>query len=109
MPRAKGVPSSPGRRVFESQWAAQAGRPLEFDLLDWDPKPNKLFDAVMQVLASGAQVFIKPGSGGRSFGIAIWEGDDRHPATWFYEVEELDAWCEGTIARGQDIQSEKRG
>jgi hypothetical protein len=90
-------------------WAEQTGKPLEVGFLDWDPNTAQFFQAIMEVLASGAQVFLRPGSGGRSIGIAIWEGDDRHPATWFYEWEELDQWTAGVVAKGEAMRARKSG
>jgi hypothetical protein len=46
------------------------------------------------VLSTGAAIFARPGSGGRAIGIAIWEGDTRHPAKWLYEASELDDWSQ---------------
>jgi hypothetical protein len=64
-------------------------------LIQWDPKTEPLVAAIMEILASGASVFLRPGSGGRAIGVAIWDGEDRHKPTWVYEAEELDAWAEG--------------
>lgn len=63
-------------------------------LTDWDPKTEPLIAALLEVLASGATVVLRPGSGGRSVGVAIWEGDQRHPPKWCYDADELDQWAE---------------
>jgi hypothetical protein len=61
---------------------------------EWDPKTEPLVQALLQVVASGATVVLRPGSGGRAIGVAIWEGDVRHSPTWVYDAEELDTWAE---------------
>lgn len=93
MPRAKRVPSTPARRQFESLWAEVAGKPLEYTLADWDPDAAALVQAILEIVGSGASVFMRPGGGGTTLGIAIWEGDERHPATWFTEHEEVNQWA----------------
>lgn len=101
MPRAKRVPSSPARQLHERLWAEVAGAPLEYSLADWDPNAAQFLQAVLEIVNTGASVFIRPGSGGRALGIAIWEGDDRYPATWFSEFEELDAWTKRVVEQAE--------
>lgn len=60
---------------------------------DWDCKTDLVVEALLAVVASGATVVLRPGSGGRSVGIAIWEGDERHAPTWCYDSEEVDNWA----------------
>lgn len=60
---------------------------------EWDPKPEQLVQAILEVVASGATLVIRPGSGARSIGLAIWEGDTRHAPSWVYDAEELDEWA----------------
>lgn len=74
-------------------------------LADWDPKAQPLVQALLEVLATGATVVLRPGSGGRSFGIAIWEGDVRHAPKWLYDNEEVDQWAESI----NDIAEARRG
>lgn len=62
----------------------------------WDPKQIQLVDALLSIVASGSTVVLRPGSGGGAVGIAIWEGDTRHPAVWCYTSEEMDEWS-GTV------------
>jgi len=66
-------------------------------LTQWDPKQESFVEALLEVLASGATIVLRPGSGGRSIGVAIWEGDTRHAPQWCYEAEELDNWSQGII------------
>lgn len=71
----------------------QTGEHQGVTLADWDPKPEPFVQALLEVLATGATVVLRPGSGGRSFGIAIWEGDVRHAPKWLYDNEEVDDWA----------------
>lgn len=66
-------------------------------LKDWDPKQVQLVEALLQVLSDGATLMIRPGSGNRSIGIAIWEGENRWPPTWCYDAEEVDSWAENVL------------
>lgn len=68
-------------------------------IAEWDPKPENLLQAVLEIVSSGATLVIRPGSGARSMGLAIWEGDVRHAPTWVYDAEELDNWASGILAR----------
>lgn len=70
-----------------------AGRRHEPTLAEWDPKAEPFTQALLEILASGATVVLRPGSGGRSFGIAIWEGDERHAPKWLYDNQEVDEWA----------------
>jgi len=67
-------------------------------LTQWDPKSDALIEALLTIVASGATVVMRPGSGGRSLGIAIWEGDERHAPQWSYDAEELDQWASRILA-----------
>jgi hypothetical protein len=78
-------------------WAALAGGPPEYTLANWDPKSEQLVTALFEILASGSSVFLKPAGSGQSMSIAVWEPDERHPGTWFAEVDELDAWAARVI------------
>lgn len=109
MPRAKSVPSSAARQRHESLWYDNFGSPPENHLTSWDPDASRFFEAIAAIAASGATSVIRPGSGGRSLGIAIWEGDDRHPPIWFHEHEELDAWTARILERAEAIKQKQSG
>lgn len=99
MPRAAGKPKSEAvTRERQLMWA-QAGQYNVPTLRDWDPKQVQLVEALLGILESGATVVLRPGSGGRSVGVAIWEGDFRHAPTWMYEAEEIDTWAESILLR----------
>lgn len=93
--------------------SAQQQRRLLFEMVgshegetlrQWDPKMQPLVEALLGIVATGAVVLLRPGSGGRALGVAIWEGDVRHPASWFYEPGELDDWSLMILKRlGGDI------
>lgn len=68
-------------------------------LADWDPKTVDLVTALLGILDTGSAIFLRPGSGGRAIGVAIWEGDVRHPAKWVYDAEELDQWADTILSR----------
>lgn len=70
----------------------QTGTLPDFGLADWEPRHEEFVDALFEVLGQGFTVVLRPGSGGRSVGLAIWNGDSRPPAKWFYDQDELDAW-----------------
>jgi len=97
MPRERKRPTSAAvveeRRLI---WAQTGGR-NEPALSEWDPKASQLVEALLGVLGTGSTVVIRPGSGGRSVGVAIWEGDYRHPPKWCYEAVELDDWAAGVL------------
>lgn len=60
---------------------------------DFDPKAEALVEALLHVVSTGATLVLRPGSGGRSLGIAIWEGDFRGAPQWLYDSEEVDNWA----------------
>lgn len=94
MPRASKSSQQPTAKSEERRLIyAQFGAYPESTLQDWDPKPDQLVAAILQVVSDGATLVIRPGSGNRSIGMAIWEGDARHAPKWCYDGEELDEWA----------------
>lgn len=73
---------------------------------DFDPKAQPLVEALLHIVSTGATVVLRPGSGGRSLGVAIWEGDARYAPTWLYDSEELDNWA-STVLSMKQAQEEK--
>ena len=94
MPRGAGSNGqlTPKQEQNKLLWA-QLGSVYEPAVNEWDPNAEVLVSALLEVVKSGATLVLRPGSGGRSIGIAIWEGDVRHPPIWIYETEELDSWA----------------
>jgi hypothetical protein len=90
MPRGSGKQTTPAiveqRRILWEMTGENEGDGLR----QWDPKAVEVLDALLGIVSTGAVVLLRPGSGGRALGIAIWEGDVRHPAKWCYESSELD-------------------
>lgn len=70
----------------------QTGEVPDWVLDTWEPMHVQFFDAIAEILGQGNTVVLRPGSGGRAIGIAIWRGESRPPAKWFYDQDELDAW-----------------
>jgi len=101
--RGKGdeTPAAKEQRVL--LWGSY-GKIAQPELSSWDPKQEPLIEALLTVVESGATLVLRPGSGGRALGLAIWEGDFRHPPVWVYTAAELDDWASEVIerARGRD-------
>lgn len=100
--RAK-KPETTYPKVAIQQWWQQTGTQFEYKLSEWDPDTAIVVQAILELLEDGLTVVIRPGSGGRAIGIAIWQGDNRPPAKWFGDQDEMNAWCttivEAAIAR----------
>lgn len=104
MPRGSGKQVTPVRQEQRRLLFEMTGEHDGEGLRQWDPKAGPFLEAILGVLGSGAAVFLRPGSGGRAIGVAIWEGDTRHPARWVYEASELDDWSHLILKRlGGDI------
>jgi hypothetical protein len=82
--------------IFRSL-STQLGHIPDYTVADWDPDMQRFGQAILEILASGSVVFMRPGTGGQSFGVAIWEGDERHPAKWLHEQEHVDAWAHAVL------------
>lgn len=79
----------------------QTGSVVDYEIGDWDCKPGVL-EAILAILSTGSAVFLRPGSGGRAVGIAVWEGDTRHAPKWVYDASELDDWAEWVRQRAEE-------
>lgn len=104
MPRGSSKQATPAvvdqRRILWEMTGENEGDGLR----QWDAKSGDVLDALLGIVSTGAVVLLRPGSGGRALGIAIWEGDVRHPAKWLYESAELDDWARLILKRlGGDI------
>jgi hypothetical protein len=75
----------------------QTGKLPEYSLTEWDIKTEAMVTALLEVLSTGASVLLRPGSGARSIGWAIWEGDARHAPKWLYSDEEVDEYVAGLL------------
>lgn len=107
MPRPTKVSDSPKAREQKQLLWQQTGSMDNSELASWDPKQVDVVQAILEVLSTGVSIYIRPGSGGRALGIAIWEGDVRHPAKWLYTAEELDEWASDTLDRAAEIKGRK--
>lgn len=85
----------------------QTGTVPDWTLETWEPRYESFFDAMAEILSQGNSVMIRNGSGGRAMGIAIWRGDSRPPAKWFYDHDELNEWCEHVL-RVKKAREEKQ-
>ena len=109
MPRQGKPRETPAKMEQNRLMWATYGKKARLLVNSWDPKQVQLVQALLEVVASGATVVLRPGQGGGSIGIAIWEGDFRHPPEWCSTSEELDFWAEGIIlavAQGEGSDKE---
>lgn len=99
MPRAKSTTESREKLSQNGALWGTFGKSAVIQVASWDPKQEPLVQAILEVLTTGATVVIRPGSGGGSLGIAIWEGDNRWPPRWCYDSTDVDAWADEVLAR----------
>jgi hypothetical protein len=104
MPRAKGGRETAAKLAQNGALWGDYGTRDVYELTGWDFKQEPFIEALLEVLSSGATVVFRPGSGGRSIGIAIWEGDIRHAPMWCYGSEEIDRWAEDVIRRVEGMR-----
>lgn len=102
MPRERAKQTNPAKTDQQRILWEMTGDFEGNEIWQWDPKESDLIEALLWVVSSGATVVMRPGSGGRAMGIAIWEGDVRHPPKWCYEADELDAWSQRVLAMKQN-------
>jgi len=99
MPRTSKPRETPAKLQQNATMWGIFGKGATISVASWDPKQVQLVEAILEVVASGATVVVRPGSGGGSVGVAIWEGDNRWPPVWCYTSEDLDAWADGVLDR----------
>lgn len=92
MPRGSARQVTPAQQQQRKLLFEMTGDHDGSELLHWDIQTEPFVEALLGIVSTGAVVMLRPGSGGRALGIAIWEGDVRHPAKWFYETAEVDDW-----------------
>lgn len=110
MPRGKReVPGEAEQRAQNAAWWAQTGKRLEHPLWSWDNDTAACWQAVLELLSSGNTVCIRPGSGGESLGIAIWEPVNKRPYVWFGADVELDDWAKGLVEAAAAYRSKMDG
>lgn len=68
-----------------------------YGLSDWDPDTAAVTQALLDLTGAGLTVVLRPGSGGRALGVAIWQGENRPPAKWFGDQDEFNAWARGIV------------
>lgn len=96
MPRKKSEPVLTAQTMFAELYA-QLGAVPDYTCADWDPDMQAFGQAILEVVGKGGTLFVRGGSGGQSVGIAIWEGDTRHPAKWLQDAEGINAWAEAVL------------
>lgn len=96
MPRGKAQAVTTEQGIFSALTAQLGGIP-DYTIADLDPDCSKFCQAILEVTAAGGSLFMRSGSGGQSLGIAIWEGDTRHPAKWMGDAEGINAWSEAVL------------
>jgi hypothetical protein len=107
MPRDRGKPKETPEKLAQNRlmWGT-FGKGTKISVASWDPKQVEVVQAILEVVASGSTVVLRPGSGGGALGIAIWEGDTRWPPVWCYTSEEMDAWANGVLERVEGIRED---
>lgn len=99
MPRPVKPKETPEKLAQNRLMWGTFGPTTVLSVTSWDAKQVQLVDAILEVVASGSTLVVRPGSGGGAIGIAIWEGDHRHPPVWCYTSDDVDAWAAGVLDR----------
>jgi hypothetical protein len=107
MPRSKSASETPSKLQQNVALWGTFGKSSVLQVASWDPKQVEWVQAILEVVTTGATVVIRPGSGGGSVGIAIWEGNDRWPPRWCYMSEDIDEWAAEVLARVQ-VEGQKK-
>lgn len=98
----RGKPSQGDRTPKQEQSRLlflQTGNIYDPGLLEFDPDAPAFLEAILLLMSEGGTVVLRPGSGGRSFGVAVWQGDVRYPPTWLYDDEEINAWSQKVVSQ----------
>jgi hypothetical protein len=93
--------------TFFRALAGQLGKVPDYTFADWDPDAQKMWNAITGVMLMGGCVFMRPGTGSQSFGIAVWEGNERHPAKWLYTEDDVNEWAIAAIALAEAAKAAK--
>lgn len=108
MPRGRReVPGEAAQTAQNAAWWAQTGKRLEHPLHTWDPATAPVCQALLELLSAGNTLCLRPGSGGESIGIAIWEPELKRPYIWFGQDVELDDWARGIVAAAEAHRARK--
>lgn len=102
MPRGKAGQESKQKLMANKYSWDIMGEPVSNSVGGWDLKTDTFAAALLEIVGSGATVVLRPGTGGRSLGIAIWDGDVRYAPTWCHAEEEADAWAARVIRSVQE-------
>jgi len=106
MPRKKPDPVLSADSIFATIMQELGGVP-DYTCADWDPDMQAFGQAILEVVGQGGTLFVRSGSGGQSVGIAIWEGDTRHPAKWLQDAEGINQWAQAVLAALKPKQAMK--
>ena len=99
MPRGK-MGQQPTAKSEQSRLLfLQTGTRFEPALTQFDFDTQRFAEAVLLLMAEGATVVCRPGSGGRSFGVAVWQNDVRYAPKWLYDDEEVNEWSDLIISQ----------
>lgn len=84
----------------------QSGTRYEGTLPDLDFDTAMFAQALLLLMNEGATVVCRPGSGCRSFGVAVWQGDAKYAPKWLYDDEEVNQWSSRVV---EELTDKKTG
>lgn len=108
MPGRRSPKDSPAKALQNQLLWAQDPSGSFAGLDNWEPRGEEFTQALLAVLATGSAIFLRPGSGGRAIGIAIWEKDFKHDAQWCYDDEEINLWSQDINQRAEQNRRTKK-
>ena len=109
MPRSAKPKESPEKLAQNGLVWAMMGTKEKVPVTSWDPKQVQLVQAFLEVLASGCTVVLRPGKGGQSVGVAIWEKFAQGDPEWCNTSDELDAWADGILTAAEVMRLRNGG